>query len=381
MFFINNLLHTKNMKQKKIKNNTLLYILLFLLALSSSFCMYQTRFIKPIYEFYLIKQIIWFLIGFLIIFLLQKIKVRFLFKNSFYFYLLGNILLLLVLFFGSEVNGAKAWFNFKFFSFQPSEFMKICLILTLANQTKDFKEKNKKEILYIFKCILLVLIPSILVFFEPDTGAIIMFLLLLLATFLTSNIKKRWFILFIILFTILGGTFLYLYIYKQDLLIKLIGTSFFYRIERILKFKDQSGIQINNALITIGNASFFGHGIQKEILYVPEYPTDFVFTLFISMFGFIGGIILLFIYFLLNSFFIKKLFFAKKIEYKVLINGFCFLLGFSQIENILMNLGILPIMGIPLPFLSYGGSNLIVYFIFIGLILNCTKKEDNLYLP
>ena len=202
-------------------------------------------------------------------------------------------------------------------------------------------------------------------------------LLLLLSVLLMSGIKKRWFIIAFSLLTILIGLFFYLYFCHQDLLIDLIGTSFFYRVDRLFNFKSGSGMQLNNALATIGNSSFFGHGIQKELLYVPEFPTDFVFTLSIAIFGFFGGFLILFSYLTLNCFFINKLFTVNKYPYKLFIHGFLFIFIYQQIQNILMNLGLLPIMGIPLPFLSYGGSNMIIYFIFLGIILNITKKQES----
>lgn len=365
------------MKKIITKYNLLLYIPLVLLMIASFFCMYEARFIKDIYVGHFTKQILWFVIGFGLLFLFQKIKVKFLFRYSFFFYLLGNILLFMVLFLGKETNGARAWFSFKIFNFQPSEFMKIALLLYLAKVTHDFKIAEKKqEFIYILKCIFIVLIPSILVFLEPDTGAIIIYLLLLLATLFVSGIKKRWFIIAFFIVLLLSGGFLYLYLFKQDTLIKWIGTSFFYRMDRLIHFKDGSGMQLNNALTTIGNAGLLGHGIQKDLLYVPEFPTDFAFSLFLTIFGFVGGFILLFSYFTLNCFFINKFFSVKQIEYKCFLHGFLFLFFFQQIQNILMNLGLMPIMGIPLPFLSYGGSNMIVYFIFIGIILNITKQKD-----
>ena len=364
------------MKKFISKYNLTFFVPLVIIMIASFFCMYESRFIKEIYASHLTKQILWFFVGFLIILVLQKVKVKFLFEYSLYFYLLGNFLLLLVLFFGKEINGARAWFNFKVFNFQPSEFMKIALLLYLSKITNDFKtNKKRREFLYILKCIFIVLIPSLLVFLEPDTGAIMIYLLILLSILLISNIKKRWFIIALFFVLLFGGGFLYLYLFKQDTLINLIGTSFFYRMDRIINFKDGSGMQLNNALATIGNASLFGHGIQKDILYVPEFPTDFVFTLFLSIFGFVGGLLLLFSFFTLNCFFINKYFSVKQVEYKCFIHGFLFLFIFQQIQNIFMNLGLMPIMGIPLPFLSYGGSNMIVYFILIGIILNITKKE------
>ncbi len=344
--------------------------------IASFFCMEQAKYIKEIYVNHLNKQILWFFIGFILLFIIQKLKIKFFFHYSFYFYILGLILLLIVLFIGSTTNGAKAWINFKFFSFQPSEFMKISLLLYLTKITTEFKMGHTKEIWYILKCILITLIPSILVFLEPDTGAIIFFLFILLSVFLLSGIKKWWFILSFLVLIILLGSFLYLYLYKQDILIELIGTSFFYRMDRLIHFKDGSGMQLNNALITIGNTPFFGHGIRKELLYVPEFPTDFVFTLSLSIFGCLGGFLLLLCYFTLNYYFIDKLVKTKDIQAKLFIHGFIFIFFYSQLQNIFMNLGLLPIMGIPLPFLSYGGSNIIVYFIFLGFIINITKEKQ-----
>lgn len=366
------------MKQFIAKYNLLLFVPLVVIMIASFFCMFEVRFIKDIYATHLTKQILWFMVGFLIIIILQKIKVKFLFHYSFYIYLLGNVLLLLVLFFGKEINGAKAWFHFKFLNFQPSEFMKVALLLYLSKVTNDFKMNGKKrEIGYILKCILITLIPCLLIFLEPDTGAIILYLLLLLSVLLLSGIKKRWFIIAFFLLMFLGSGFIYLYFCKQDLLVHWMGTNLFYRMDRLINFKEGNGMQLNNALITIGNAGVFGHGIQKNLLYVPEFPTDFVFTLFLSIFGFLGGLLLLCSFFTLNYYFINKLFSVTQMEKKCFIHGFLFLFLFQQIQNIFMNLGLMPIMGIPLPFLSYGGSNMIVYFIFIGIILKITKNKSS----
>lgn len=364
------------MKKKDYKYNLLLFIPLGILMIASFFCMYQAKFIKPLYIGHLKKQILWFIIGFSLLFILSKVKIKFFFHYSFYLYLLGILLLFLVLFFGKTTNGAKAWFDLKIFNLQPSEFVKIALLLYLSKVTNDFKLGKIKEFSYILKCIIITLIPSILVFLEPDTGAIIIYLFILLSVFVLSGIHKWWFIISFLLLLLIGGSFIYLYMLKQDTLIDLIGTSFFYRMDRIIHFKDGSGMQLNNALATIGNAGMFGHGIKKEMLYVPEFPTDFVFTLCISVFGFLGGFIILVAFFTLNCYFIHKLFSVKDMQAKLFSQGFIYIFLYQQMQNILMNLGLFPIMGIPLPFLSYGGSNMIVYFIFLGFILNLTKEKN-----
>lgn len=365
------------MKRLFTKDNLLLFIPLLLLMFISFFCMYQAQFIKTIYYNHLKKQILWYVVGFIILLVMQKIKIRCLFTYSFLFYILGNFLLGLVLIFGKETNGARAWFNLKIFKFQPSEFMKISLLLYLVHLTEQFRHGKFSEIQYIGISVLATVIPSILVFLEPDTGAIIIYLLLLFSVLLFSGIRKRWFIIAFSLFGIFIGLFFYFYFFQQDLFIKWMGTSFFYRIDRLLNFQSGSGLQLNNALTTIGNAGIFGHGIQKELLYVPEFPTDFIFTLAISIFGFCGAILILLCYFTLNYYFINKVFTVKKYHYQLFIHGFLFIFIYQQLQNILMNIGLFPIMGIPLPFLSYGGSNMIIYFIFLGIILNSTKKNTS----
>ena len=362
------------MKRIFTKDNLMLFIPLLILMIISFFCMYQSSFIKNIYRWHLAKQVLWFGVGFLILLIFQKIKIRKIFDYSFLFYILGNILLILVLFLGKDINGARAWFDLKIFNFQPSEFMKIGLLLYLIHLAELFSQQKISELKFLVSCLVATLIPSILVFLEPDTGAIIIYLLLLFSVLIFSKIHKFWFILFFTFLILFGGLFFYLYFYQQELLIKYIGTSFFYRVDRLLNFKDGSGLQLNNALTTIGNSNLFGHGIQKELLYVPEFPTDFVFTLAISIFGFGGAIIILLCYFILNRYFIKKIFSTNRFAYQLFINGFLFIFIFQQTQNILMNIGLVPIMGIPLPFLSYGGSNMIIYFLFLGIILNSIKK-------
>ncbi len=361
------------MKKFINKYNVLLFLPLLLLMISSFFCMYQAKFVKDIYSMHLVKQILWFFIGFFILFILRKVKIRFFFHYSFYFYVFSLLLLFLVLFFGKEINGSKAWFSFKFFNFQPSEFMKISLLLYLSKLTDDF-HYHKREFFYLFKCFIVTLLPSILVFLEPDTGAIIFYFLLLFSSYVLSGIRKRWFVLAFLIFSLVMGTFIYFYLFKQDLLIHYLGTSIFYRMDRLIHFKEGSGMQINNALITIGNSGLWGSFLQNSLLYVPEFPTDFVFTLLISLFGFVGGSLLIACLFTLCYYFIHLLTQTQDLSYKIFIHGFLYLFLFQQIYNIFMNLGLVPIMGIPLPFLSYGGSNMIVYFIFLGLILNIKKR-------
>lgn len=366
--------HTKYMKKVINKKNFLFFIPLLLIMVISFFTMYNARYMAKVYSNHLNKQIIWYFIAFLILFLFRKTK--FLFKYSFWIYLINILLLLLVLFLGKEVNGARAWFRFGPFSFQPSEFMKLSYSLYLTKLIVSYKHKNvKTDFLFLLKIFILFLIPSVLIFLEPDTGAIVFLLIITLCMLFLSDIKKLWFILIFGLLFLLLSTFFYLFYFKQDLLIKLIGTSFFYRMDRILNFGTENNMQLENALIAIGNGHIFGLGLKNIAIYIPEAATDFAFALAISSFGFLSGFILLISYFLIDLYFLRILFFSKNKTTRLFTSGFIGVFVFSQFYNIFMNMGLVPIMGIPLPLLSYGGSALIVYFLYITIIINLDFKK------
>lgn len=363
--------------KKVINNKFLLFIPLLIIMLISFFNMQNAKLLSSLYNLNLIKQIIWYNLGFIILFITYKINTKALFKYSKLFYYGSLFLLFLVLIIGKTTNGAKAWFDLGFFSFQPSELMKIALVLYLSEiASKESLKSIKDEFRLILKVAILTIIPSILVFLEPDTGAIIFYLLIAISILAFTPIHKFWFIILSIILGLFLGAFIILYIFNQDLLISLIGTSFFYRVERLITFKTSSSYQLENALIAIGSSSFLGTGLNKVSIYIPEAPTDFIFAFSISNFGFLTGAIILICYFLIDIFLIHKYFSIKNKQYKLILVSFIIMFVFQQVISIGMNLGLLPIIGIPLPFLSYGGTNLIIYFIFLGIILKTIFKEN-----
>ena len=374
---INNYLldHNKYMK-KFFKDNYLLIIFLLILSVISLFNMINAKLISPTYNKAFVKQLIWFIIGFIILLLCQKLKFKKLFKYSFYFYIFTIILLILVLFLGSDINGAKCWLNIYGLTFQPSEIAKLSLSLYLVNIATNTKIKTfKDELKIIFKLLFLTLIPSILVFLEPDTGAIINFLIILLIVILSLKLNKWWYITGFGLLIISLSSFFILYFFFQDTLIKLIGTSFFYRMDRLINFANGNSYQLENALITIGASSFFGVGINKILLYIPEAPTDFFFAFSIGNYGILSAIIICLSFIIIDLFLIYKINKNKSKYIKTFAYTYIAIFTFHQIYNISMNLGLLPIMGIPLPFLSYGGTNTLINFLFLGIILNFLTKK------
>lgn len=333
------------------------------------------------------KQIMWYAIGFVLIFIVMKIKNDFFIKYTWIFYIIGIILLGLLLIFGTPVNNAKCWFTIPGIgTFQPSEFVKIILIITLATMINKFNTEYKNprcidEFIFIIKIIFIILIPSLLTFLQPDTGVVLIYLLITFIMLFISGIRYRWFILAITLLVLVIGSVVTIYFIDKDLFIKIFGTSFFLRIDRLLDWSSSSGYQLENGLAAIGSGGILGYGINNTPIYFPEPQTDFIFAVYASNFGFIGSSILIL---LIAIFDIKLILLAlktKKNINKYIISGILGMLIYQQVQNIGMTIGLLPITGITLPFISYGGSSLLSYMLMLGFIFNISneviKEERN----
>ena len=359
------------------KHNLFLIIPLIILNIISLLNMINAPIISSSYNNAFIKQFIWIILGYLLIFITKKIKFKNLVKYSLYLYAFSIILLIIVLFVGKDINGAKCWLNIFGLSFQPSELVKLTMSLELIkiiNATKCYNLKDEFKLL--IKILIITLIPSILVFLEPDTGAIINYFIILLISLIYAKLNKRWYISFFTILILGLSSFFVMYFIYQDTLIDLIGTSFFYRMDRILNFANKSSYQLENALITIGSSSFVDFKYKIIQLYIPEAPTDFFFAFTIGNFGILSAIIILICFLLINIFLIYKNNSLKNNSNKMFISIFLGLFIFHQIYNIFMNIGLLPIMGIPLPFLSYGGTNMLINYLFLGIILNLLNEKN-----
>ena len=329
-----------------------------------------------------IKQSFWYTIGIVLIFFIMFIGNNQIYKYAWFLYIMGNLSLLLLLIFGTEINNAKCWFTIPGIgTIQPSEFMKIFLIIILGKLINEFNNDHlspslKEEFLFLLKIGIIVLIPSILTFLQPDTGVVLIYLLITLVMLFISGIRYRWFFIFIGIMLLLIGSVVITYKISQDLFIKIFGTSFFLRVDRLLDWSNGSGYQLSNGLISIGSAGILGHGFNNTPLYFPEPQTDFIFAVFSSNFGLIGSLLL----FILIAFFdIKLIGTALKSNSsinKYILSGIVGMLIYQQFQNIGMTIGLMPITGITLPFISYGGSSLLSYMIMIGIIFNISN--DNL---
>lgn len=326
--------YTNNMKKKY------LLIPIFILEILSILYLKDT---------YKIRQTIWFIIGLFMMFILTKINRNHLKVISITLYILCLILLIICLFL-PNTNGSRGWISFKLFSIQPSEITKFSLIL-LSIYLTTLNKRHKLLFILIF------LIPSILTFLEPDTGAVIIYLLIFLL-FIKDFFSKKEIIIGSILIISIISFCIYIYLYKREIFIKIFNTSMYYRIDRLISFKDGNNIQVVNALISIGSG---------KLLYFPEANNDFFFSYLVTL-NSINFYIIILSY--LTILIILSLYNEK--TSKILFT----IISFQVIENIGMNLSILPVIGIPLPFLSYGGSHTISYFLILGLFLYPSNNHN-----
>lgn len=332
-----------------------------------------------------LKQAIWYMVGVGLVFVLVKLGNEYLYRHTWILYVIGNLLLVVLLLFGTPINNSKCWLIIPGIgSVQPSEFMKIFIMLVLASMIHDFRNKYKnpslwEEFLFIVKSFGVVLIPSILTFLEPDTGAVIIYFIIYIAMMFVSGIRIRWFVIAIILCGVGMGSFLGLYFFKEDIFIKIFGSSIYYRLERLFDWQTGSGLQLENALAAIGSSSFVGYGFNKTPIYFPESSTDFIFGVFASNFGFVGICLLLgiILYFDLSIIRLAR----RRIDDtdKYILIGIVAMLLFQQVQNIGMTVGLVPITGITLPFISYGGSSLLSYMMIVGIILNISREREKRY--
>lgn len=364
---------------KKKRHEIIMPLCILMFFIISIISIYSSESILPNYYNNLhIKQIIWYIVGFIIFIILLFIKNEKILRHSKVIYLTSIILLIIVLIIGNKVNNTRGWFDFGFISFQPSEFAKIGLILYISKLLNDFRfEENityKKELLLILKIITITLIPSILVFMEPDTGAVISYFIIAFTLILISEIRLRWSIIILILGILLIIILSLFYIKYPTNFIKLFGEGIYYRIFRIIDWKNSSGMQLENSIISISTSGLYGNGLKNLPIYFPEPYTDFIFTVYTNIFGLIGSILLILLIIIFDSRIIKISYKTTKTINKYIITGFLISFTYQQIQNISMTIGILPITGIPLPFISYGGSSLIISFIMCAFIINACNE-------
>ena len=349
-----------------------LLLLILALGIISLFSMYSSE--MGNFSFHTQNHLYRFSIFFLFFIAISFFKIEFWYKFSYLFYFIVLILLFGVDLFGVTSSGSKRWISLFFINLQPSELMKVSLIIFLARYYNKIPTTNVNNLKYIFIPFLSFMIPAFLVASQPDLGTAVLIAISGLIVIWLTGFKIKYFLYsFFVLFCLIP-----------------IGISFLkpYQKTRILTFLNPerdplgAGYQIIQSKIAVGSGGIFGKGFlqgsQSYLDYLPEKQTDFIFTLFSEEFGFIGSLILLTIYAL--------------IIYRIAVIGsesrnnfarlFCF--GFAAAffvyvtVNMAMVLGLLPIVGAPLPIMSYGGSSMLSIMIGLGIVMSCKihNQED-----
>ena len=347
----------------------------------------------------IIQQSMWFVIGCVVAAVILYLGNDNLFELAKlgYYILLGMLAVLFVgkltnaylgfnLPFITPVNGAVSWFQFPFGSFQPSEFMKVMLIIITAgvidehNQNKEF-HSFQSDIQLFIKIIKWLAAPAVLIFIQPDKGILLVILIALAMMIACCGIRREWLFLAGGLLVAVLAVFFYLYYNHFSLLSDLFGDP--YKLRRFVGWLDTennkigAGQQLYTALLALGSAGITGHGMQSEVVSLLEPQTDFIFAVFGQDFGLIGALFIVGLCLFLDYRLYRILIMSDQQFDKLIICGTLGMLLYQQIQNIGMVIGLLPITGITLPFISYGGSSLLSYFIIIGVVLNTSAKNTN----
>jgi len=308
------------------------------------------------------------LVAFFVMFLfLSFVKITFWYRNAYIFYLICLFLLIIVLLFGITASGSKRWVNLYFLNLQPSELMKIAIIVCFARYYHRIQSVDLQSYRFLLIPVVLIIIPCYLVIAQPDLGTSILIA--------GSGIVVIW----------IAGLNIKFFVYSS--LLFLVSFPFVvsilkpYQKSRILTFFNPerdplgAGYQIIQSKIAIGSGGFFGKGYlkgtQNYLEFLPEKHTDFIFTLFSEEFGFLGSIILMFLYILLISRVISIGFFVKSFFAKLYCFGFASAIFLYVFVNIAMVLGLLPIVGAPLPIMSYGGSSMLSIMLGLSIVMSC----------
>ena len=357
-------------KDKLVSIDYILVISILILGMISVLAMYSTD--GGEFKYHTKSHIIRFSVFFLMFFILSFVQIRVWHNTSYLIYILIFILLLGVKYFGLTSSGSKRWLNFYFMNLQPSELMKIGLILFLSKYYHRVSIENLNKIKFLFLPIVVLVSPVLLVIMQPDLGTSILIAAGGIIVAWLAGVKPKFF----------GYSFLAFLMFLP------IAISFLkpYQKSRILTFLNPdrdplgAGYQIIQSKIAIGSGGLFGKGFlngsQSYLDYLPEKHTDFIFTLFSEEFGFFGSVSILALYALIISRIVKIGNITRSNFGKLYCYSFATAFFVYVIVNMGMVLGLLPIVGSPLPIMSYGGSSMMAIMLGLGIVMSCKIYKD-----
>jgi rod shape determining protein RodA len=360
-----------------------LAFILFLLFCISCVAIYSAQTSTEQYtENFVAKQIFFYIVGCGIVSFVMFLDSDQLQKISWYLYGFGIFLLALLVISPSSIaptiNGAKSWFKLPGFSFQPSEFVKVFLIISLSQVITKHHEKYihktiEEDLLLLGKIVLTTMGPVFFVMQQPDLGTSLVMIAIMCGMIFMSGITWKILVPLFSSITFIAAVIFYFVIYAPQVLEKYLGVKQ-YQFGRIYawldpdKYQSTAGYHLSNSLKAIGSGTVTGKGFGNNEVYIPENHTDFIFSVIGEQFGFIGTSVVVSVFFLLIYHLTKLGIATKNPFYSYICVGVISMISFHVFQNIGMTIGLLPITGIPLPFISYGGSALMGNMFAMGLI-------------
>ena len=322
------------------------------------------------------KQVKYLLLGFVILLIMQKIDYNKFRKLSLYIFIASIVLLIMVLIsnIGISGNGATRWIKIGGFSFQPTEFVKLSVILYFSAwcASRGEKIKDLKEGLVPF--LIMLTIVSIPIAMQPDIGSLSFIVLISISIFFLAGASLK----HLFLIGIAGTIIFSIFVFSSE-----------YRMERVNTFlhpeldPNDSGYQIRQASIAIGSGGLYGVGLghskQSKGLFLPEPVGDSIFAIISEEFGFVGSVTLVFVFLFLIWRIFKIAMLSDDIFARLVVSGIGIWIVGQAYMNIMAITGLMPLTGIPLSFISYGGSSLIAMMMAMGIILNISRHVDEKY--
>lgn len=320
------------------------------------------------------RQLTFSLIGTVLFFIFAFYNYHKLAKQNRFAYIILILALIFLLLFGSSIRGSSRWINVGFFQLQPAELAKIIVGLGLARwlYLKRGQINSWKSLAITFAYAAL---PAALIFFEPDLGSSVIVMSVWFGIMLLSPLRRVYFIIFLVIGVALAGiswNFVLKDFQKQRVEV-------FFNPDKDPKGK---GYNVRQAIIAVGSGQALGRGLgrglQSQLKFLPERQTDFIFASAAEEIGFAGSVALLFLYYLLFRRLLKIMRYARDDLAMYITGGILFLFLAQVLINIGMNIGLLPVTGIPLPFITYGGSSLLVTMIALGIVQNVARQSKAL---
>lgn len=369
-----------------IQTDLLIFIVLFLAT--SLIAIYNAEQLEQYAgTSFVLRQIAWYLVGFLFALCVQFLDMEQLYKGAFYIYLAGVLSLVFLIVSPASiaypVNGAKSWFNALIpgVSLQPAEFVKLTTILYSAVVISKHKERYeqstmKTDTALLIKLVVVTFIPVSFIMMQPDFGTAMVYIFILGMMIIFAGIRWRIILSLVGIIGLSAGAVLTLIVKLPELAKAIVGPTRHYQIDRILtwfdpsKSSDTANWHFERAFMGLGSGQLTGKGLGGLEVYYPEAQTDFIFSGIGETFGFIGAALVILLYFLLLY---KLVTLGLNIfQYVPFASYFCFgylsLMLVHVFQNIGMTIGVMPVTGIPLPLISYGGSSVMATMLGMGVI-------------